>query len=82
MIVRTNDGKKLTATEPAEIVSELHYWSFAQSRDDQTWMAEAAYRARLMTGRQVRCDSPEEFVEDLLKQGFLIEEDDHAVAAA
>jgi len=74
MIVRTNDGKKLTATDPAEIVSELHYWSFAQSRDDQTWMAEAAYRACLMTGRRVRCDSPEEFVEDLLKMGFLTQE--------
>ena len=75
MTIRTNDGKPLTATEPAEIVSELHYWSFSPAKDDEAWMLETSFRCRLMTGKPVRCDSPATFVEDLLKQGFLTRED-------
>jgi hypothetical protein len=72
--MRTHDGLELTAKTPAGIVHELRVATRGRrGRSEADFMAIAASRAELQTGKRIRCDTAEHFVADLLTAGLLLD---------
>lgn len=74
--MRTNDGLILRADRknPVAIVAELRATSHEPGTSAYEYRRMAAGRAGAQAGRRVRYATDEEFVEDLLALGFLIDE--------
>jgi hypothetical protein len=63
---KTFDGEMLQATDPADLVRQLHEGSRAPAPSDAEFMQEYAERTKLITGHEIRHDTPEHFIADLL----------------
>jgi hypothetical protein len=74
-MMRTNDGEPVTATNPVDIVRELHKMSNTPCGNDRDFMADTAKRVRSQFAQEVRTDCPKHFVEDLVKIGLLVQEE-------
>jgi hypothetical protein len=74
-MMRTNDGEPVTATNPVDIVRELHKMSHTPCGNDKAFMADTADRVRTQFDAKVRIDCPKHFVDDLVKIGLLVEEE-------
>ncbi|MCF0235619.1 MAG: hypothetical protein HUK09_02710 [Bacteroidaceae bacterium] len=67
------DGGRITAATAAEFVKELHAGSFFDNEGtDEAYMVRFAARHQVSTGRLVRTDTPEHFVEDLKGTGYIL----------
>ena len=75
MIYLTRDGALFGGTTAEQCVAELRKlvrWdSNGVDLDDAKWTAIVAERARLQTGREVRADSAELFLDDLVGAGLI-----------
>jgi hypothetical protein len=69
MKIRSNDHTY--EGTPAEIVAQLNNTSLAHADSHATYMNEAADRATMTTGIDVRYDTPENFLMDLEKAGLI-----------
>ena len=66
---------------PKEIVAQLNESSLAAHADsNKLYMNESADRATMITGQDVRFDSPEHYLMDLAKAGLIEIVDDKAEA--
>jgi hypothetical protein len=70
---RTLDGALFTAESYAELAAHLWRSQFDPPPNLQDWMTGSAERARLWNGAQVRTDTPEHHIEDLLAAALLEE---------
>ncbi len=69
------DGGKITATCAADFVNKLRKSSrFDNECTDQEYMYHFADRYYDQTGKIIRADSPDHFLEDLHKTNFIKEE--------
>lgn len=75
MKVQTPDNIIFEADNARELVILLHDSSFAPSTSDQEWMQQSAELAQMQLGRAVdiRTDTPDNFIADLIKVGLLKE---------
>lgn len=73
--MHTNDGLELLGKTPKEVVRELRASSHAPGNGETDFMQLLASRVALQTGKRVRSGSAEEFIEDLMAAGFLLEDD-------
>jgi hypothetical protein len=71
---RTHNGDLLTATNAADLVQQLHQRSCAPASSDAEFMYQYAARVKCLTGKEIRHDTAEHFVESLLSIGRLFEE--------
>jgi hypothetical protein len=71
----TNDGHHLVGENPVEIVRELHKISWTPADNDRAFMRQTAERASFSMGKQIRWHNVDVFVQDLLANGLLVEED-------
>lgn len=71
MKIKMNDHEFEGAA--ADLVAAMRAASFSGAADDTTWMAESAARVKFTSGRDVRSDSADHFVADLIAAG-LVEE--------
>lgn len=67
----TNDGFRIDDSDPLEVTARLRAVSRSPGKGLFEFMEEVSARARVQTGAQVRCSTPEEFVADLLEAGFI-----------
>lgn len=73
MTYKIKDGGVLEAKTPHEIVEKLKAGGrFTEGQDNETYMAGFAFRAKEMYGLNIRIDSIDNFVADLLSEGYLI----------
>ena len=56
---------------PSEIVAQLNEGSLAHAKSDKAYMNEAADRATMTTGVDVRFDNADNFLADLAKCGLI-----------
>ena len=71
MKIRIDDHTILEGT-PAEIVKQLNDTSLAaHAKTAKLFMEESADRATMITGTDVRFDSPEHYLNDLAKAGLI-----------
>ena len=54
-----------------EVVAKLHKGSRAPSKDDTTWMAECAHRVKVIGGPDIRHDTAEHFLDDVVSYNLL-----------
>lgn len=71
MKYRTLDGKVLEARDQAALGQALWQGSFLPEPTLEDWMAASARRALVYNGSQIRTDSVEHHVQDLVAAGFL-----------
>lgn len=70
-IKSTSDGAEFEGT-PLQIVRAMRAAAaFAPTRTEHEFMVQAAERAAAVTGKKVRTDDPEVFLEDLVGCGFV-----------
>jgi len=74
----TPTGEVYLAQDAEDLVHQLREASFTPEVTDERYMAQMAKTYREASGDEVRSGSPREFVEDLVKVGFLKEEEDDA----
>jgi hypothetical protein len=75
-VYRMNDGKRVKALNPHELVGWLRRNSDAgPSTSRREWMQETAVRAEQSKGTAVRTDTTEHFVADLIQAGIISEEE-------
>jgi hypothetical protein len=55
----------------ADLVHALHKGSRARAQDDGAWMVETVHRIKVQNGHDVRADSCEHFLDDLVAEGLL-----------
>jgi len=67
------DGETFLAADERDLVEKMHSTSRAPSPSDEAWMRDVARRGELMTGREIRSDTPGNFVADLMAAGLLEE---------
>lgn len=67
-------GTRFAATSSADLVTQMHAGAFVKEESDTEYMRQSALRLALQIGKTVRSESVEEYVEDLLGYGILIEE--------
>lgn len=66
------DGGTITANCAADFVTKLRESSrFDSECTDQEYMYNFADRYRDLTGKVIRADSPENFMDDLLTSGYM-----------
>jgi hypothetical protein len=70
MKIRTDDHTIIEGT-PAELVARLNKDSRAHAKTCAAYMEQAADRATMTTGIDVRYDTPENFIADLAKSGLV-----------
>lgn len=74
-VYRMNDGKRVRALSPHELVGWLRRKSDAgPATSRREWMKETAERAEQSKGTAVRTDTAEHFVADLIRVGLISEE--------
>ncbi len=66
-----DDGRIYEAATAAELVDRLRALSFMEHGDAADFMAKMAANCAAWDGSDVRADSAETFVEDLVSIGFL-----------
>jgi hypothetical protein len=66
-----DDGRVYDAATAAELVDRLRALSFLEHADAADFMAQMAANCAAWDGSDVRADSAESFVEDLIATGFL-----------
>lgn len=71
MKYRTLDGAEFTAGSYAELAEALWKSQFAPPATLEEWMAGSAERARLWNGAELRVDTPEHHMEDMLTAGLV-----------
>ena len=72
---RLKDGDRVVATSPADFLHQLHMGSrFDSEGTDTEYMHRFAHRLQELEGYLVSADSPEVFLADLLRHGFVSEE--------
>lgn len=65
------DNDEVVARSPKELVRSMHERAWAQSKDDQEFMHATADRLVVQSSIEVRYDTAEHFVEDLIKFGVV-----------
>jgi hypothetical protein len=68
---KTNDGHQFEAETEEELVGLMHEMSLVQIETDEDWMRDVAEAATEQSGKEVRYDTPENFVFDLISIGFI-----------
>ena len=71
MEYRTLDGAKFTAGSYEELATQLWHSQFIRPATLEEWMNGSAERARLWNGAELRTDSPEHHIEDMLAAGLI-----------
>lgn len=72
MRYKTEDGEVVEATSPSGIVEALRDGSrFASHQSVEEYMEAFAERMFEWNEQQIRCDSPESFVSELVRVGWL-----------
>lgn len=71
MQYRTMDGKVFRADSPEGLAEQLRQSQFVPPPDLTTWMAGSADRAHLYNGAEIRTDTVENHIADLIEAGFL-----------
>ena len=66
------DGNFIAGKDPQELVSKMHALSWSQSKSDEEYMHALADRLVLQSSIEIRYDTAENFVEDLVKFGLLV----------
>jgi uncharacterized protein YuzB (UPF0349 family) len=61
-------------SNPTELVQSLMQGSFNPPDSIDDYMRDFAERYEILDGEKIRCDTPENFVEDLIGKGYLIAE--------
>lgn len=59
------------AQDATELVGKMHAAAFTEAADDKAYMLDVAERMQKQNGVVVRTTSHTEFVEDLVKHGFV-----------
>ena len=67
----TNDGHTFEAKTEEELVGLMHEMSLVQIETDEDWMRDVAEHATEQSGKEVRFDTPENFIFDLISIGFI-----------
>jgi hypothetical protein len=67
----TVDDHVIEAADAADLVRKMAANSLAQAESPEAWMEDAAYRFNLISGKDIRCDTAEAFVTDLLNAGLI-----------
>lgn len=65
------NGNAIEAATSADLVSQMHKASFDPDGTDQEFMVATASRVRLQNGQQVRSDTADHFVADLIAAGMI-----------
>lgn len=73
--MRTSQGEPLEGATPKEWVASLRQNTHFPEKDTRTFMRQTARRAKVQTGKPVRYNTAENFINDLLKAGLLLEND-------
>lgn len=68
---RVIDDRKTYTGTAEEIVQIFATDTWAPAETTDTWMHEAAGRARKLTGCAIRTDRAEHFLQDLARAGFI-----------
>jgi hypothetical protein len=66
-----DDGRVYEAATAADLVDRLRALSFLEHGDAADFMAQMAASCAAWDGSDVRADTPEAFVGDLIRCGFL-----------
>lgn len=66
-------GGIIKASNPKEIIGALRFSSFHPMATEEIFIREMSERCKFYNDAIVRVDTPENFVEDLIKGGFLWE---------
>jgi hypothetical protein len=66
-----DDGRVYEAATAAELIERLRALSFLEHGDAADFMAQMSANCAAWDGSDVRADSAESFVEDLIATGFL-----------
>lgn len=75
MNYKLKDGGVINASTPAEFVTNMRKSSrFDSDCSDAQYMENFAERFKIQAGRDIRFDSAEHFLQDLLDDGFVSEE--------
>ena len=64
-------GERVTVERAAELVSIMHAASRTPAADDVAYMMDVSDRTVLQSGDKIRTDSPEAFVNDLVRHGLV-----------
>jgi hypothetical protein len=75
VMMYTNDGQPVTASDPKDVIRELHKMSRTPCSNDQAFMADTAGRVSTQFNKRVRTDCAKHFVADLIEIGLLVEEE-------
>ena len=67
-------GGTITAASPDEIITEMRFQSMNPCATSAEFMEQTAEACRLQTGAIISTYNVEEFVADLLENGFLVKE--------
>lgn len=69
---RLKDGDKIVATSPADFLHQLRTGSrFDSEGTDEAYMVRFAHRLQELEGYLVSTDSPDAFLADLIRHGFV-----------
>lgn len=71
MKIVTDDGQKHEGRDAAELVRVLHKASYSPASNDAEFMRQLSEQTMFATGKVIRFDTPDRFVEDLLKAGLI-----------
>lgn len=66
---------QVSASTPEDLVAQMHKTSHTPEPDDQAFMIQVANRTKLQNGKDVRTDTPTNFVDDLIVAGMIEKED-------
>ncbi len=66
-------GGQIEAASNLDLVWEMRNTSHTESTDLQDFMEQTARRCRIQRGSEIRTDSVDSFVADLIAEGFVIE---------
>jgi hypothetical protein len=69
--MRTSTSELLRGKTPQEQVAKMRETTFFPEKDTRTFMRFAAKRAKVQTGKTVRCDNAANFIADLEAAGLL-----------
>ena len=70
-LYETLDGKRFTAATSTELIEQLRQDSFAEAPDLISFMADVSKRCYEYRSCNIRIDTHDHFVEDLLQHEFL-----------
>lgn len=71
MKYRAMDGYEVEAEDYQELANKLWNSMFIPDDTIAEWMAGSAKRAAIYNGSQIRTDTVEHHIEDLIKNGFV-----------